>query len=50
MSEINNQTEKNGECGFCLINYFELLNKLIHDILLRPENNVSTYDILDTEK
>lgn len=49
MSEINNQTEKS-ECGFCLSKYYELIDISIHNILLRPENNVLTYDILDTEK
>ena len=49
MSEINNQTEKS-ECGFCLRKYYELIDSSIHNILLRPEKNVLTYDILDTEK
>lgn len=49
MSEINNQTEKS-ECGFCLSKYRELIDSSIHNILLRPENDVLTYDILDTEK
>ena len=49
MNEINNQTEKS-EFGFCLIKYCELLDNSIHNILLRPENDVLTYDILDTEK
>ncbi len=49
MSEINNQTEKS-ECGFCLSKYYELIDISIHNILLRPENDVLTYDILDTEK
>jgi len=49
MSEINNQTENNA-CGFCLIKYCELIDRSIHNILLRPENDVLTYDILDTEK
>jgi hypothetical protein len=49
MSEINNQTEKS-ECGFCLSKYCELIDSSIHNILLRPENDVLTYDILDTEK
>ena len=35
---------------FCLNEYLKLLDDLIHNILLRPENNVLTYDILDTEK
>ena len=49
MSEINNQPEKS-ECGFCLSKYCELIDSSIHNILLRPENDVLTYDILDTEK
>ena len=49
MSEINNQTEKS-ECGFCLSTYCELIDSSIHNILLRPENDILTYDILDTEK
>lgn len=49
MSEINNQTEKS-EYGFCLSKYCELIDSSIHNILLRPENDVLTYDILDTEK
>ncbi|ADX06183.1 hypothetical protein 162285356 [Organic Lake phycodnavirus 1] len=49
MNGINNQTE-NSECGFCLSKYCELIDSTIHNILLRPENNVLTYDILDTEK
>jgi hypothetical protein len=38
------------EIEFTLSGYFELLSKKIQHILLRPENIVSTYDILDTEK
>ena len=49
MNETHNQTEKS-ECGFCLSKYYELLDKSIHTILSRPENDVLTYDILDTEK
>jgi hypothetical protein len=49
MSEINNQTV-NSECGFCLSKYCELIDNSIHNILLRHENDVLTYDILDTEK
>lgn len=49
MSEINNQTENN-ECEFCLQKYFELLESSIRNILLRSENDIVTYDILDTEK
>lgn len=49
MSEINNQIEKS-EHGFCLSKYCELIDRTIHNILLRPENQVVTYDILDTEK
>jgi hypothetical protein len=49
MSEIMNQIEKS-ECVFCLNKYFELLDDSIKTILLRHENDVLTYDILDTEK
>ena len=49
MNETHNQTEKS-ECGFYLSKYYELLDKSIHTILSRPENDVLTYDILDTEK
>lgn len=38
------------EIEFTLSGYFELLSKKIQHILLRPENNVLTYDILETEK
>lgn len=38
------------EYVFSLSKYLELLNKKIQDILLRPEKNILTYDILDTEK
>lgn len=48
MSETNNQID--GECIFKLSKYFELLHINIQNILLRPENDVLTYDILDTEK
>jgi hypothetical protein len=48
MSEMNNQID--GECSFSLSKYFELLDNNIQNILLRPENDVLTYDILDTEK
>ena len=36
--------------GFSLNKYYELLDNSIRDILLRPENEVLTFDILDTEK
>jgi len=49
MYEINNQTE-NSECGFNLSKYCELLDFSIHNILSRFENDILTYDILDTEK
>mgnify|MGYP000917566680 FL=1 len=49
MNGINNQTEKSG-CGFCLSEYCELIDNSIHNILLRPENDLLTHDILDTEK
>lgn len=45
MSEMNNQAVL-----FELNKYFELLDKSIQTILLRPESDVLTYDILDTEK
>lgn len=35
---------------FVLSEYFEKMETLIQNILLRPENDVLTYDILDTEK
>jgi hypothetical protein len=35
---------------FSLPNYLELLEDAIKKIIARPENNVLTYDILDTEK
>ena len=35
---------------FNINTYFELLDKNIQIILLRPEKNILTYDILDTEK
>jgi hypothetical protein len=49
MSEINNQHE-NSECRFSLNDYMEFLSKIIKHILLRPEKDKLTYDILDTEK
>lgn len=36
--------------GFSLSKYFEVLENNIQTILLRPENDNLTYDILDTEK
>ena len=45
---MNNEFES--DCGFSLSKYFELLDKSIKNIILRPENDVLTYDILDTEK
>jgi len=36
--------------GFSLIKYLELIEKNITKILLRPEQNTLTYDILDTKK
>ena len=45
MSEMNNQAVL-----FELNKYFEFLDKSIQTILLRPESDVLTYDILDTEK
>ena len=35
---------------FNLNNYFKLLDNIIKKILLRNENNIMTYDILDTNK
>ena len=35
---------------FSLNKYFKLLKKNIQKILLRPEKDILTYDILDTEK
>lgn len=35
---------------FCLIKYCKLLDINIRNILLRPEKNILTYDILDTNK
>ena len=49
MSEINNQNDKS-ESGFCLSEYLKLIDSSIYNILLRSENDVLTYDILDTEK
>ena len=44
---MNNHDENT---SFILSAYFELLDANIQKILLRPENDVLTYDILDTEK
>jgi hypothetical protein len=46
---MKNQAETS-DGGFCLSNYCALLDSSIRTILLRPENDVLTYDILDTEK
>jgi len=35
---------------FTMSGYFDIISQKIRDIMLRPENNVLTYDILDTEK
>ena len=48
MSEIINNIDCESE--FSLSKYFELLEINIQKILLRTENDVLTYDILDTEK
>lgn len=48
MSEIINQID--GESEFSLIKYFESLENYIQNILSRRENDILTYDILDTEK
>jgi len=45
MCEINQPDRE-----FCLKTYFEIMETSIREILLRPENDVLTYDILDTEK
>ncbi len=42
--------QNDGESEFSLSKYFELLENNIQKILLRTENDVLTYDILDTEK
>ena len=38
------------EDEFILSEYFEKMEIIIQNILLRPKNDVLTYDILDTEK
>lgn len=38
------------ENEFILSEYFEKMETIIQNILLRPENDVLTFDILDTEK
>jgi len=38
------------EDEFILSEYFEKMDTIIKNILLRPENDILTYDILDTEK
>ena len=43
MDEINNEND------FNLNKYFELLDKIIQNILLRKEKDVLTYDILDDD-
>jgi hypothetical protein len=45
MQQITTQRDE-----FNLTEYCELLERSIQRILLRPENSVLTYDILDTEK
>ena len=40
----------NNTVKFTLSKYYELLEMCIHNILMRPENLILTYDILDTEK
>ena len=49
-NEIINKLTVPSEDNSKLSNYFELLNKIIHNILSRHENDTLTYDILDTEK
>ena len=48
MTEIGKQCTY--EEVFVKDNYFEKINKLIIDILSRPEKDLLTYDILDTPK
>lgn len=50
MSGMINQIDSDSESEFSLSKYFELLENDIQKILLRTENDVLTYDILDTEK
>lgn len=38
------------EDEFILSEYFEKMERIIQNILLKPQKNVLTYDILDTEK
>ena len=40
----------NNSVKFTLSKYYELLDMCIHNILMRHENLILTYDILDTEK
>ena len=49
-SEIETETEIESVYEFNLNKYFELLEISIQNILTRSENDVLTYDILDTEK
>jgi len=47
---IEDESEIIIENKFNLNNYFEKIECIIQNILLRTENNTLTYDILDTEK
>ena len=47
---MNNQIKIISETVFDKTKYFELLDITIRDILLRPEREVLTFDILDTDK
>lgn len=42
--------QMNAQTDFSIYEYFELLDKIIQNILSRPENKILTFDILDTEK
>jgi hypothetical protein len=46
MSEWNERFN----CNDGLVEYFELLENNIKNILLRPERDILRYDMLDTEK
>lgn len=50
VSKIDHTQDENSECGFCLRKYCKKMDRSIYNILSRPEKNVLTYDILDTEK
>lgn len=48
--KLENNFEFINKDGFILSEYFEKMETIIQSILLRPENDILTYDILDTEK